>query len=277
MTQELVITGQQNNALAVTLSNFDDCLKLAAVVVKSGLAPKELNTPEKAAVAMLHGAELGLAPMNALQSIAVINGRPCLWGDTMLALCCGHPEWEGIEETFTGSGETFEAVCVVNRKGRAPRTQHWTLAMAKKAGLTGKPGPWTNYPQRMLQLRARSWALRDMYPDALRGMRCAEEVIDYEPGTVADALVTDAANDAPVTPAEIETTKAELVDLAKQAGMNSKSLDKFARETYQGKGILTLEPHERNDCAKRLNSMIEEMNSDFTPEEQEQQGEDNLL
>lgn len=52
---------------------------------------------------------------------------------------------------------------------------------AAKAGLKGKQGPWTQYPKRMMQMRARSWALRDVFPDVLRGMPVAEEVMDYAP------------------------------------------------------------------------------------------------
>ena len=51
--------------------------------------------------------------------------------------------------------------------------------MQKKAGLWGKAGPWSQYPKRMLQMRARSFALRDKFADALSGLLMAEEVQDY--------------------------------------------------------------------------------------------------
>ena len=49
---------------------------------------------------------------------------------------------------------------------------------AKRAGLYGKQGPWQQYPKRMLQMRARAWALRDVFPDVLRGVHVAEEAQD---------------------------------------------------------------------------------------------------
>ncbi len=55
---------------------------------------------------------------------------------------------------------------------------------AKKAGLWGKAGPWSQYPKRMLQMRARSFALRDKFADALSGLIMAEEAQDYT--TISD-------------------------------------------------------------------------------------------
>jgi len=123
-------------------------------------------------VAIQWGMELGLAPMQALQSIAVINGRPSLWGDAVIALCKSHPICEWIRESI----EDDTAVCAAQRRGDPePVERRFSLDDAKKAGLLGKPGPWTQYPRRMLQMRARSWCLRDAFPDLLRGMAVAEE------------------------------------------------------------------------------------------------------
>tara|TARA_R110002020_G_scaffold37892_1_gene114463 strand:- start:30 stop:494 length:465 start_codon:yes stop_codon:yes gene_type:complete len=54
--------------------------------------------------------------------------------------------------------------------------------MAKKAKLWGKPGPWTQYPARMLQVRARAMALRDQFADVLSGIHIGEEVRDIPNG-----------------------------------------------------------------------------------------------
>jgi hypothetical protein len=57
----------------------------------------------------------------------------------------------------------------------------------REGGLKGKQGPWTNYPKRMLQMRARSWCLRDVYPDVLRGVHVAEEAQDMPEKDVTPA------------------------------------------------------------------------------------------
>ena len=166
----------------LVLRSLDDMYRFARYVAASGLAPKGLEKPEAILVALQYGFELGLSPAQALQNIAVINGRPSLWGDTMLALCMANPAWdhEVFHEWFEGKPgtEQYRACCRVGRKGRKePVVREFSVAQAKKAGLLGKPGPWQQFPERMLQMRARSWALRDAFPDVLRGCLAAEELI----------------------------------------------------------------------------------------------------
>ncbi len=173
--------------LGITFSNMDEMARFCQAVHNSGLAPRDFRTPEAIMVAMQHGMELGLPPMQAIQSIAVINGRPCVWGDTALALVTCRPEFEDIEETLADG----VATCTIKRKGRSPVTRTFSEADARKAGLWGKSGPWSTYPQRMLQMRARSWAMRDSFPDALRGVAVREEVQDIpaEPKKIEAKIV----------------------------------------------------------------------------------------
>lgn len=165
---------------AIVPQDFESAYRLATVVVKSGMSPKSLDTVEKATVAIMHGLELGLTPMAALQSIAVVNGMPTIYGDGLIALVRGSGLLEDIQETCESDdqGPTI-AVCKVKRVGQASWTiQSFTRPQAQRAGLWKKAGPWTQYPSRMMQMRARSWALRDAFADVLRGVNSAEEVAD---------------------------------------------------------------------------------------------------
>jgi hypothetical protein len=126
------------------------------------------------------GSELGLSPMQSLNSIAVINGRPGVWGDGLIGLCRASPLCEDIEETLDGEGEDRTAVCIAKRKGAAPVKASFSVADAKRAGLWGKD-IWAKYPDRMLRNRARGFALRDAFPDVLRGLQAAEELMDTPP------------------------------------------------------------------------------------------------
>lgn len=155
----------------VQFRSLDELARLSMMIQRSRMAPKGFETPEAIAVAIQAGAELGLGPMKALQSIALINGRPCLWGDAPLALCQAHPLFESIAEDISGDSAT----CTVKRKGMPPVVRTFGVNMAKRAGLWGKSGPWSQYPERMLQMRARSWALRDAFADALAGTVIREE------------------------------------------------------------------------------------------------------
>jgi hypothetical protein len=116
--------------------------------------------------------------MQALQNIAVINGRPSIWGDAALALVRGSAVCDDVIETIDGSGDQRTATCVAKRVGKEPVPRTFSVADAKKANLWGKAGPWQQYPDRMLQQRARGFALRDAFPDVLRGVITAEEAQD---------------------------------------------------------------------------------------------------
>lgn len=155
--------------------SLDEALKFADVLAKSSIVPKDFNgNPGNILVAIQWGMELGLQPMQAMQNIAVINGRPSLWGDAVIALVRGSPLCESIIESIDGD----TATCRVKRRGEPEQSRSFSMADAKAAGLAGKAGPWTQYPKRMLQMRARAFALRDVFPDVLRGMPIAEEVMD---------------------------------------------------------------------------------------------------
>ncbi|MBJ2303492.1 MULTISPECIES: hypothetical protein [unclassified Pseudomonas] len=155
--------------------NIDEALRFADYLSKSSIIPKDfINNPGNILVAIQWGMELGLQPMQAMQNIAVINGRPSLWGDAVIGLVRASPLCEYVTET--DDGET--ATCRVKRVGEEEQVRTFSMADAAQAGLKGKQGPWTQYPKRMRQMRARSFALRDMFADVLRGMPIAEELQD---------------------------------------------------------------------------------------------------
>lgn len=167
---------------AIVPQDFDGAWRIANAVAKAGMAPKGLETPEKAMVAIMHGMEVGMTPMAALQSIAVVNGRPTIWGDGAIGLVRSSGKLEWIKETITGVDDSMVATCEVKRKGDPePVKATFSVADAKKAGLWGKQGPWQQYPKRMLAMRARAFVLRDTFADILRGLGIAEEVGDYQP------------------------------------------------------------------------------------------------
>ena len=156
---------------------LDEALRFADILSKSTIVPKDfVNNPGNIFVAIQWGSELGLKPMQAMQNIAVINGRPSLWGDACLALVRNSPLCEYVIETDDGHAAT----CRAKRKGQDEHVSIFSIDDAKTAGLSGKAGPWVQYPKRMRQMRARAFALRDVFTDVLKGMPIAEEVQDYD-------------------------------------------------------------------------------------------------
>jgi hypothetical protein len=167
--------------MAIVPQSMDEAYRLATAIVRAGMAPKDMNTPEKAMVAILQGLEVGLKPMQALQRIAVVNGRPTIWGDGAIGLVRGSGLCEYVNERIEGEGDKRVAICEAKRKGETqPTIRKFSVDDAKKAGLWGKAGTWSQYPERMLQMRARAFALRDLFADVLGGMHIREEVADEE-------------------------------------------------------------------------------------------------
>jgi hypothetical protein len=179
------------NLPTLTPTTFAEAMQFAEALAKSTMVPREYQRqPANILVALQWGQELGLGPLQALQSIAVINGRPAVYGDAMLALVRGSPHCHDIIERIVGSGDEMTAECQAVRKGASMVTGRFSVGDAKRASLWGKAGPWKQYPLRMLQLRARGFALRDAFPDVLRGVISAEEAADTPRDAVKDITPT---------------------------------------------------------------------------------------
>lgn len=199
---------ENNNNLmggfAISLNNLADAMKFCEMMSESELCPdaykastflnkicgqdqdaKQLpENIEKARrmsinnifIACSYGASLHLNPFQSLQGIGIVNGKPSIYGDTLVGLIL--PLCKDFNEFF--DTKTGTAVCQIVRKG-TNRTVQGTFSWedAKRAGLAGKKGPWSQYPQRMLQMRARGFAIRDAFPDLLSGIITREEAEDY--------------------------------------------------------------------------------------------------
>jgi hypothetical protein len=198
---------------ALIPQSLEDAFRLAKALAAAGdMVPKHFQgNPEATMAAIIRGLEIGLAPMQALSNIAVINGRASVWGDALPALMqrAGHQ----LDCTVTGEGDEMSATATLIR-GDTGQTIVRTFAAkdAKAAGLWGKAGPWQLYKPRMLSMRARTLACRDGAADALMGLQVAEEVQDYpkdvtprEPGPLARmALAARAKPVEPDAPQEAE-------------------------------------------------------------------------
>jgi hypothetical protein len=236
MTQ-LTVTRQGFAPATIT-----EAMEFSKMLADSSMVPRAYQgKPQDIMVCVQWGYEIGLAPMQALQNIAVINGKPSVYGDAAMALVQASPVCEGVEEYMEGEGTPNPvAVCIAHRKGRKPVTARFSVEDAKRAGLWGKQGPWQAYPKRMLAMRARGFALRDAFPDVLKGLITAEEAQDFPdeakprparditPRNPLDALAPPAAPEVlevvqvqepePVELVEEVVEVAEVVEAEPQAG-----------------------------------------------------------
>lgn len=162
------------------------------------------DNPANCLVAIFWGAEIGYGPMEAINSIAITDkGEPVMRVEAMLALVKGSGCFEYMHETSTDT----EATCTVKRKGENEVTVTFTQLDAAQAGLWGQPGAWQDYPRRMLLMRARGFALRDVFPDILKGIKPAEEVQDYR----KQPRVTSVQQVAVVQPATAQITRSAVI------------------------------------------------------------------
>jgi hypothetical protein len=200
-------------------SSLDEAWRMANFMSKSELVPKGYqNKPNDILVAIQYGMELGFAPMQALQSIAVINGKPGIYGDGFMALIMSSPLYTDHDEYYEVAGQRVDgltvedlkkadtvAVCTFWRRGKGtPVTRRFSVGQANKAGLMGKQGPWSSYPDRMLAMRARGFAGRDAFPDLMRGVRTAEELVDMRD----DEPIETTARPEPLQPRRASESRA---------------------------------------------------------------------
>lgn len=200
-------TQQVNNQHGLQLQTMQDMIDFCKIVSESGLAPRGMETPQKLFIAVAMGAEVGLSPMQSVQNIAPINGRPSLYGPIALGLVQASGLLASMEEYFENgagvhvetvtkdSSDDVKAVCVTRRKGGNEVKSTFSVAEAKAAGLWIKAGPWSQYKGRMLQYRARGFNLADNFSDVLKGLKTVEEQIGDEPIIDDTAKAAKSLND----------------------------------------------------------------------------------
>ena len=175
------------NALATTTTatlafepaDVSGAVRLAQILVASRLLPRAIATPEAAFAVIMTGRELGLTAMQSLRSIHIIEGKPTMSADLMVALC----KRSSVCRYFRLVETTAErAVFETHRQGDPEPTRlAFTMAEARDAGIAGKDN-WRKFPAAMLRARTASALVRAVYPDVLLG------VYDSDSGELEEPL-----------------------------------------------------------------------------------------
>lgn len=198
----------EEGEMAIRPKDLEQAWRYAEMVWQSGTAPESYdNDPKKIIIGVLASLELGVPPMTGLRGIAIINKRPAVWGDLAVALCQSKGVIKRYEKNFTGTEGEDDYTChvLIERKGQdAPYEGKFSIKDAKRANLWMNPkkDPWVKYPYRMLENRARAFALRDGFADCLAGLAIAEEAQDLptEPKTLEAGVLDDTVETVPVPP-----------------------------------------------------------------------------
>ncbi len=171
----------------VLLRSFEDLQRFAEMVLKSGAAPRGIDTIGKVATAIQMGMERGLAPLAGLRAVFFVNGLPSWRGAAAVAMVRQSALCVSYRAFVEGDGDSRQGVCETWRRGEAaPVRTDFSVKDAKKAGLWGKAGPWQEYPDRMLKWRAIGFNISDNFSDVLGGFPIVEEAQDWP----KDALPT---------------------------------------------------------------------------------------
>ena len=169
--------------------SLEQAMKLASTFAPSVLLPTHLrNRPADVLITILHGRELGLTPMQALNGIFVVEGKPSVSAQMAVALVKRRAD---VCEYFTcvESSET-RAVYETKRRGEPQAVRmEFTLEEAKRAGLTSKKGAWQTYPKVMLRNRCSMHLARDIYPDLVAGVYDQDEIDDFRPSAPVPSFV----------------------------------------------------------------------------------------
>jgi len=176
----------------------DQIERMAVSVARSGLFG--FKTPDQAMALMLVAQAENLHPAKAIQEYHIINGKPTLKADAMLArfqAAGGKVEW--VEYTDT------KVVGKFSHQAGGSVTVEWTVEMGRKAGLLGNP-TWTKYPRQMLRSRCIAEGIRTVFPGVIVGSYSEEEGEDM---TISTAPRQAAAPPAP-EPVEVVIDVEEL-------------------------------------------------------------------
>ena len=219
-----MMTYKPDAVLMPNQSEWSLMLDMAAQLVPTGFLPTTIRTPQQAVAIMLKGRELGVPPMYALSNIVIVNGKPSISAEMMLALVYRD---HGKKATRIKHSDDTQCTMEYRLEGW-PDVSSYTFSIdqAKKAGLLSNQ-TWTKYPAAMLRARCISAVARMAFPESIAGM--------YSPGELGeDVTVTDDGVVLSIAPATVDRTTGEVTDTpAIPSGMDQQRVWNTANAALQ--------------------------------------------
>ncbi|WP_196328497.1 hypothetical protein [Mycobacteroides chelonae] len=163
-------------ALAAHVEAMNNAKVLGDALADTELVPDTYRgKPGNAGAAILFGAELGLNPIQSLQQIFVVKGKPAIYARTAVALLKGH----GIVVQTLETSDTSVTVTATDPRTGQVETSTWDIGRATKAKYTSN-ALYTTDPQAMLYAKAAMEVCRKIAPDILLGIPYSREELDLE-------------------------------------------------------------------------------------------------
>lgn len=236
----------------------------AAVLVKTGFLPVAIKTPEQAVAIIMTGRELGIPTMAALRSIDVIQGKPSVSPQLMLALIKRSGQLEDMKLETGADGAT----CTMKRKGNSAYTVTFGPKEAKALGLDGKDNYKKQAPT-MYQWRAVAAAARAVFPDVILGLYTPDEMgadvdaetgesIEVEPAQIAEVVEPSDEEDVQ---AEIQTVCRLLNEAGDEIRWSGANLKKYINEQFNNPGAGEMTPAMFKGLLSKLKGRLDTLNS----------------
>ena len=198
MTDSALTTTTRPGSIYSGADAFDNAQRIAKSLASSSLVPQQFQGQQGYAnclVALEIAGRMNLSPLQVMQNLHIIHGRPSWSSQFIIALINGCGRFEPLQYKVTGKGDDLACKCVAKEisTGAELEGPTVTMAMAKAEGWATKSGSkWRTMPDLMIRYRAASMWGRLYIPDLLVGISYSqEEVMDIEPITVEDAPITE--------------------------------------------------------------------------------------
>jgi hypothetical protein len=190
---------QSDSGVFTGIQQFENAQRIAKALASSALVPREYQGQQGLAntlVAMEIAQRMGLSPLQVMQNLHIIHGRPSWSSQFIIAMINGCGRFAPLDYKLSGEGESLSCYAFATElaSGKELRGPTVSMAMAKREGWATKTGSkWQTMPDLMIRYRAAAFWGRLYVPEFLVGMKTQEEVIDIEPVKVSsdESLVTE--------------------------------------------------------------------------------------
>lgn len=193
-----LVPAQSAPMLMPAPAQWTQMMQMGDTLLKSGFLPTSIKTPAQAVAIMLKGWEMGVPAMQAFAQISVIQGKPAVGAELMLARIYDRFPNADIQVVKRDA----EGCHIKARRDKKAAYVDFKFEVedAKRADLMGKDN-WRKWPKNMFYWRAVSDMARAMWPECLAGASHTPEelgaVVD-EQGEIVDVPATPAPEPAPV-------------------------------------------------------------------------------
>jgi hypothetical protein len=218
-----------------SVSEFGVMKETASMLVQTGFLPGAIKTPEQAIAIILTGRELGIGTMAALNTINVIQGKPTVSPQLMLALIERSGQLADIQIEPHNGGAVR---CTMKRKGRSPHTEIFGDAEAAAMQLSGKDN-YKKQKQTMYRWRAVAACARVVFPDVITGL--------YTP----DEMGVDMTEDGELLPPHVPVTETT-VELDPESEKHKAAIAEACKTLNAGGDSITWTRATLIDYAKQL-------------------------